>query len=369
MGEVLVTQAVTSGAWDEHSAIEQIRMGVEYWEKGDEDATRLRPQIGETIVLSSDQINARQAFPYESVRSLTRRGMLEAASDIAATGAAFLGVQIDVRAPDLFVDDDFRALGLGIRDALGVLGGGELLQASNLSRGEFGISFTVVGISDCEPLSRRGALPGDQVYASGPLGGWDAALMILNSGQADEVASENWEIVCRRFLDYRPEMDFGRHLLSQRLATACIDANDRVTKTLEDLARASQVGIIIDSDRLPVDPLCHLAHRMTGRPALETVLNGVSGDDRLIFTAPPEHDERVRELFSRLGRPTHAIGEVARSDDPGVTYLGEIGDSISRYMRPVEIYSEKFGSSRDLVCSEFPHGGCRFGTSAAEEDR
>lgn len=350
-------------AWDESSAIDAIRQGVAAWEPGAEDACLIDAGPDEQVVVTSDQINERQAFPGEDIRSLVRRGVNEAVSDLAAAGATLYGVQIDVRAPDDFNLADFDAIGQGVGDVL-LSNSGLLLQASNMSRGEFGVSTTAVGLVPRGTAMRRStAKPGDVLFVSGPVGGWDAALAILNSGVSDELDSTEWEVLCKSFLDYRPELSVGALLRQSGSVTSCIDANDCLPKSCKDLASSSGVGLTIDASSIPLDESALIAGRYLDANPVEFALNGIAGDDRLLFTvASSELELTLHKLAmngvypSRLGDVTDAVGRVEFSG--GSEPVEGAGK------RPTAIYGSSFSSSRRLALKEFPPAGRRLGTTS-----
>ncbi|NQD90425.1 hypothetical protein HP499_21820 [Paenarthrobacter sp. CM16] len=354
--------------WEEAPAIEAIRRGAVLWEPGAEDVCLLVVKPDHQIVLTSDQINERQAFPGEDVRSLVRRGTNEAVSDIAASGADLYGVQIDVRAPDHFTLEDFEAIGLGVGDVLRPYGG-QLLQASNMSRGEFGISTTAVGVVPRDTAMRRStARPGDILIISGAIGGWDAALAVLNSGTADELNTDEWDVIRSAFLDYRPEISTGIQLRRTGAVTSCIDTNDSLPKACADLGSSSGVGLTINTSSIPLAGATLVAARHLNAPPEAYALNGIAGDDRLLFTVAPSELEATLRTLSTNGVRAFQIGIV--TDSVGdIQFRGGVEPVAWAGKRPTSIYGPKFSSSRPLELSGFtPAGrslGIRPATSAA----
>ncbi|MGH7675898.1 MAG: AIR synthase related protein, partial [Gemmatimonadales bacterium] len=91
------------------------------------------------------------------------------ASDLAAVGAAPLGILVNAVLPPDIAAADLARLRQGIGDAcaayeLPVLGG------DTNSGGQLQTAACAVGVIDGVPLGRRGCAPGDRLYASGPLG-------------------------------------------------------------------------------------------------------------------------------------------------------------------------------------------------------
>lgn len=357
--------------WTELAAITAIRDSARHVEPGWEDTTLVSPAPGGCVVLSSDQINARQAYPGEDLRSLVRRGLVEALSDLAAAGADVVGVQIDVRAPADFTSADFTAIGTGVNDVLRTTGG-LLLQGSNLSRGEFGVSSTVVGTTAAAvgPLRRHGTRPGDLVLLSGPIGGWNGALAVLNSGQADTIDDDGWLALREDFLDYRAELAFGRELARSGLVTASVDCNDALPKTAQDLARAGGVRLVLDAGSVPLARSARTAATLLGRTPVDIALTGLAGDDRLLFTVGPGNvEELCRHLAATLSRQPTVIGVVEPGE--GVCwqrpdrFSGTVSDtavsdaavSDTAAQAASLIYTERFFTSRPLALPGFDPQG------------
>ncbi|MBT3155340.1 hypothetical protein HTV45_31590 [Streptomyces sp. CHD11] len=351
--------------WEEFHAIRAIRAAVGRLDNGWEDTACLQVKGGGHVLVSSDHMGAEHAYPGEDIRSLVRRGILEAFSDLAASGAQPAGLQIDVRAPDDFTTEDFRAIGLAVDDAL-ALTGGLLLQGSNLSRGEFGVSSTVLGMCDDgrRPLRRHGARPGDLVVASGPFGGWDGALALLNAAVTDQLTDEEWENLLTDFLDYRPELAIGAALLSTGLVSACLDCNDSLAKSLIDLSYACGHRLEIDFIDIPVAPSAQYAEAAGVASLRRTVLAGIAGDDRLLFTVSPSDAEEVsNEVFRRVGRRPVTVGRV--SAQLGVGAVVRNHDGIEADLgrdQPTTIYLPGFSpGQRRLGLTAYPSAGRRFG--------
>lgn len=96
---------------------------------------------------------------------------------------------------------------------------------------------------------------------------------------------------------------------------------------------------------------------------MEFALNGIAGDDRLLFTvASSELELTLHKLAmngvypSRLGDVTDAVGRVEFSG--GSEPVEGAGK------RPTAIYGSSFSSSRRLALKEFPPAGRRLGTTS-----
>ncbi|WP_372436078.1 thiamine-phosphate kinase [Williamsia soli] len=348
-----------SPAWNEPEAINAVLEGCPQHIRGPVDAYVVDQKNSRHLAISSDYISATQAFPGEDVRSLVRRGLIEAISDLAAVGAEFHGVQIDLRAPGSFDYADFHAVGQGVQDVL-VEHGGYLLQASNMSRGEFGVSNTVIGtIDDCTPMTRAGARSGDQVFISGPTGGWNSALALLNYAGADLSESE-WILVRDDFVDYRPELEFGQALAASGLVSACTDANDGLDKCLRDLVRPLGLSADIDETMVPLSNSALLAEREMGVQPHALAIMGLAGDNRLIFTAAASHESLLGDVAASFGRELYRIGTV-RHGNGVVSYRELHGRTTASDIRSNEIYHQSFSAPIILRPNRFGASGIVLG--------
>jgi len=342
--------------WNEPAAIAAVLAGCPLHISGPVDAYVIRANNHRQIALSSDHISANQAFPGEDVRSLVRRGVVEAASDLAAVGADFHGVQIDLRAPADFDELDFTAVGQGVNDALEVMGG-QLLQASNISHGEFGVSNTVVGFLDSyQPMSRRSARAEDVVLISGPTGGWNSALALLNSSSKAALSLNEWSMVRDDFVDYWPEIRLGRALASSGLVNGCTDMSDALDRCLRDLIAPLGLDADIDEAAVPLSDSAEFVAFKLGLDAIELSIMGLAGDNRLVITTAPSLVELLQRTAESVGRRLYAIGSL-REGSGVVRYRHLPSQSRDDDVRRAEIYAPTFEAPIALRPQRFRSGG------------
>jgi thiamine-monophosphate kinase len=99
--------------------------------------------------------------------------------------------------------------------------------------GKLAISVTILGRSaGIEPVTRRGAKVGDNIYVTGPLGG----------------------SLRGRHMTFEPRVHLARELATTRKVTSMIDISDGLSRDLSHICEESHVGAIIDADALPVHP-------------------------------------------------------------------------------------------------------------------
>ena len=145
--------------------------------------------------------------------------------------------------------------------------------------GKLVMSVTILGRSDgVRPITRGGAVAGNEIYVTGPLGG----------------------SILGRHLTFDPRVTLGRKLAGA--ATAMIDLSDGLSRDLGHICRASGVGAIIESSLVPIHPDAVELSQRDGVSALEHALN--DGEDyELLLTGPAGIDGVIR-----IGRVTREPG-------------------------------------------------------------
>lgn len=156
------------------------------------------------------------------------------------------------------------------------------------------ISVTIVGqLLSKGCVERSGAIIGDVLMASGPLGLSSAGVKILKN-QLKSRSSEN-KFLIRSHLYPEPKLKEGKILANEDiLATSMIDSSDDLMTSLEILAEKSEVGFQIDLDSVPIHPsLLKFCNKFGFKP-LEFVIYG--GEDyQLLFTVHPSKAEKVKK--------------------------------------------------------------------------
>jgi thiamine-monophosphate kinase len=263
-----------------------------------DDAAILDVPPGESLVVSTDSSVEDRHFrrAWLSPEEIGFRATAAALSDLAAMGAAPLGIIIAMAVPESWRE----SLG-GIADGIGEAASRSAapIVGGDLSGGrELSIMVTVLG-SAVAPLRRSGARVGDRICVTGRLGGPSRAIAELSAGRAPDARS------FARFARPEPRIAEARWLAA-RGATAAIDVSDGVVADAAHLAAASAVGIHIDLDRLPCEP------------GVDCLAAAASGEEyELLVALPPSAAVHDFEALFRL--PLTEIGRVVAAPVPGVT--------------------------------------------------
>ncbi len=230
-------------------------------------------------------------------------------SDLAAMGAQpkWFTLALSLPQPD---HDWLAGFSQGLRELANAFD--VALVGGDTVRGPLAITVQAMGIaSPAGVVLRRGAQVGDDIYVSGTIG--DAALGLASlQGEALEEAAAHY---CRQRLD-RPTPRVAAGLALAGLATAMIDCSDGLMADLHHLLSASGAGGRIEFSDLPLSPAVE-GWLATGGDK-QRILTG--GDDyELIFTAPPEVRDTVREIAKRSVTSLTKIGVVLA--DPVLTIM------------------------------------------------
>lgn len=245
-------------------------------------------------------------------RDVGRKAVASAVADLEAMGARPVGVVVSLSAPGTTEEDWVLELARGIREECDTCGAA--LVGGDVSRGPV-VVVVVTVFGDLEgrtPVVRSGARPGDVVAFVGRLGLAAAGLAVLGRGFRSPGAAVRAHRV--------PEPPYGQGIVaSDAGATAMIDCSDGLLADLGHVARASGVGIDVDSSRLDVDD------------AQRTVAAAIGGGDPLTFILTGGEDHALLATFAPDAVPAGwtVIGRVVEGEPvvtvDGVEFEGEPG--------------------------------------------
>jgi thiamine-monophosphate kinase len=219
------------------------------------------------------------------------RATAGALSDLAAAGAQCVGALVALTTLAREPESTFAAVMQGVDAAVASVGG--LVLGGDLSRGE-AMSLAVTAVGRCmQPISRRGARPGDGLWLTGELGGARAALAAWVAGRMPDPDAR------ARFARPTPRLTEGRWLAA-RGATAMMDLSDGLGADLGHLAAASNLAVQVELRDAPVHPAARAeAEAVSQRPALFAAWGGE--DYELLAAMPPEFTGTSEFPLSRIG--------------------------------------------------------------------
>jgi thiamine-monophosphate kinase len=234
------------------------------------------------------------------------RAAAAALSDLAAVGAAPIGVLSAITVPARVAERDLTALAGGIGDAAAAAGA--VVIGGDLSAGPaWSVAMTVIGRAE-RPVTRAGAKPGDGLWVTGALGGARAALEAWRRGDSPAQAARV------AFAHPEPRIAAGRWL-SAHGARAMLDLSDGLAGDAEHLAAASGVRIHLALETVPVAAAAIAEAKRLDLPVQQFVAEG--GEDyELLVILPPEFgaaearafEDACRIALTRVGRVERGRG-------------------------------------------------------------
>ena len=253
------------------------------------------------LVVSTDTCVEGIHFP-RLVRgaAASERAVRVAASDLAAKGAEPVGMLCNLSLPRSMESKWVVALAQGLRDGsealrLPLLGGDTVRHDGVLS-----LTVTVIG-REARPLKRSGAMPGQGVYLSGPVG--DAYLGLRyfqGSPPMPDPTGDDLYLWEEAFLRPRPRFDLRETLQG---ASASLDVSDGLVADAGHIAWASGVGLDIELHRVPFSDTCR---RWMGGSTDRAVRLITAGDDyEVLWTA--DSSKAVRIGTVREGRGVRVL--------------------------------------------------------------
>jgi thiamine-monophosphate kinase len=281
-----------------------------------DDAALVRPGSKQEIILTTDlSVEGvhfrRQLHP---ARSVGHRALARALSDIAAMGGtprfALLSLALSRTTSRRWVEDFYTgAQVLARRTGTQIIGGDTALVSGPTS-----VDAVVAGeVPRGTALLRSGARAGDRIFVSGRLGLSALGLRMLKAGSSPVTARRSGHPL-HAHLFPEPRLALGRFLRESRLASAVMDLSDGLSTDLARLCRASGVGAVLGTERLPLPnfpPIASNARLSAARAdLLRLALNG--GEDyELLFAVPQRKAKHVPKRYR--GLPLTCIGEIRRS--------------------------------------------------------
>jgi thiamine-monophosphate kinase len=195
-------------------------------------------QLGGGVVVTQDALVEGVHFrlDWTSWRDLGYKAAAVNLSDLAASGADPEGLVVTLAAPPDTALDDVLELYEGLNEPGVPVIGGDTTAANELV-----LSVTAIGRSERVP-GRAGALAGDLIVVTGPLGGSAAGYAALREGRESE------HVRAHR----RPPLRLREGKRLARVAHAMLDISDGLANDAAHIADRSGVRIEIELERVPL---------------------------------------------------------------------------------------------------------------------
>ncbi|QBF28698.1 thiamine-phosphate kinase [Pseudomonas tructae] len=291
-----------------------------------DDCALLSVPPGEQLAISTDTLVAGVHFPAVCDPFLLgQRSLAVAASDLAAMGATPIGFTLALTLPTVHADW-LQAYARGLnqmaeRCQLSLIGG-------DTTCGPLSLTMTVFGrVPGGQALTRSGAQDGDLLCVGGDLGNAAGALPLVlgersaDAGQADPLLAHYWSP--------QPQLALGQALRGK--ATAALDISDGLLADCGHIAKASQVAVQVELERLP---LSAALQAFLGRQGAQQAALAGGDDYVLAFTLP---EAELAPLLA-AGWPVRVVGRVTAGR--GVSLIDGRGQDITPDTRGYQHFKE-----------------------------
>jgi hydrogenase expression/formation protein HypE len=274
-----------------------------------EDQAVLEPLAGRPAITTDSFVVKPLFFPGGDIGSLAVYGTV---NDLAVGGAVPRFLSLALVIEEGLSIETLRRVAKSIRAACSrsgirlVTGDTKVVERGSAD----GLFVTTTGVGVVPPgrrLSAAHARPGDRVVVSGPIGDHGIAVLSRREGLALDT-----DLVS----DSAPVHGLVLSALEVEPNIRCLRDPTRggVSSALNEIARASRVGIRLDERAIPVRPAVRGACELFGFDPLYVACEG-----RVVAIVPPQSAERVLETMRvrELGQHAAIIGEVV-AEHPGV---------------------------------------------------
>ena len=249
-----------------------------------DDAAVLQP-AAEPLIASVDSSVCGVHFDpaFVGYEDIGYRAFQAAISDLAAMGAAPVAALSSLILPRALGREDIEALTRGQARAstectCPIVGG-------NIARGsELSLTTSVLGRA-AQPLERRGARPGEELWLLGSLGLAAAGLSLLRLRRPDDERHPGLVRCIAAWRRPRALLAEGQGLVGR--ASAAIDVSDGLSSDAAQLAAASRVRVVVELERLraSLDPALFAAGQRLRRSPVRLAL--VGGEDYALLATGP----------------------------------------------------------------------------------
>jgi len=259
------------------------------------------------IVLKTDMlVDKTDVPPGMSLWQACRKAVVMNVSDFAAKGVKPIVMLVSLGLPKKLATEENaeqigKGLNAGAREYDAYIIGGDTNEASDLV-----ISISLFGTARKNTLMlRSGAKPDDLVAVTGLFGKTAGGLKILVERlkapkRISKILTDSVLMPCARLKE-------GLALSQTRAVSASIDSSDGLVWSLHEIARASNVGFLINS--FPTAKEVERFAKITKLDPLDLTL--YSGEEyELVLTVKPKLWEKAEKAVERVGGKLFPIGKV-----------------------------------------------------------
>ena len=289
-----------------------------------DDAAVWQPSRGNRSVITTDALVEGVHFTRGamSARDAGHRALASNLSDVAAMGARPVLATIALGFPPdtetAWLLEAYGGIAALAKRARCAVAGGDVTRAPAII-----FAITVVGeVRSSNLKTRAGALPGDVVAVTGPLGASRAGLR-LAVDRPDLAAEPELAEALAAYRTPEPRLREGRWLAASRSVRAIMDTSDGLSTDLARLCAASGAGATIET--VPVHDAARRVAARTGDDAERWALDGGEDFELLVSVEKRAFGHLAGRFRAHTGRELLRVGTIGgesgvrRTDGSAVT--------------------------------------------------
>lgn len=274
-----------------------------------DDAAAVSSGVGKATLITTDaQVCGVHFLPEHDIEKIGYKAVVVNVSDIAAMGGKPTYCLISLILPKSIQMDAVTKLYKGILTAcreyrIAVIGG-------NITSGkDVSITITMLGTATRKSLiPRTGANVGDKVLACGTFGAAAAFWYLGESNSA--VPKEDVAFIKQSFYHPTAWVAVGMALAVTGKVSAMIDCSDGLSTDILRLARASGVGVVLESAAIPKAEALMRVAAVIGKDPDELACNG--GEDYALLCSVSAHavSDVIATVYKKTKNRLCIIGEI-----------------------------------------------------------
>ena len=253
-----------------------------------DDAALFNLEPGHQLVTSTDTlVEGVHFFKDTSPADIAYKALAVNLSDIAAMGAVAKCYTLSLTLPR--IDQNWiEEFSYSLRESSKLFNVN--LVGGDTTRGPLNITISMMGSIEIDSsILRSGARVEDDIYVTGDLG---TAALCLKKIEEGVKPSEN---ELNKLNRPTPRLEFGSAL--KKLANSCIDVSDGLEQDLSHIIKSSDVGAVIETQKLPIGDSVRKYINTTHDWSLP--LSG--GDDyELCFTSDISNRDKLMRISQKL---------------------------------------------------------------------
>ncbi|NVM31413.1 MAG: thiamine-phosphate kinase [Candidatus Helarchaeota archaeon] len=287
----------------------RVYMGVADPKGLQEDAGAIRLGNKKLLVVTTDLIGKKTHIPPKmTLFQMGRKAVIVNISDLAAMGAEPLGIVFSVGLPrDITIEEVenlAKGMNAGAEEYNTCVFGGDTNQADDII-----LAGTAVGLTTEEQiLLRSGAQENDIVAVTGWIGQAALGLYFLKK----EINVD--ENLLKSVLEPQARLSEALALNKLNAITSAGDITDGLALELHKIGEASEKGILIQEEKLPIREEVKSLARAQNLDPVEIALH-VGEDFELVLTITPEKWPTVKKRCDEMNLKITQIGTVTKDKE------------------------------------------------------